>query len=780
MTAMTQDELLKQLVDELVRAKKPTSFCSSGTIDFGGATISIHGVGTLKLPMRTADVKKLSQVAVQAPYGKRTETIVDTAVRDTLEIPAELVTCSSQLVAALRTTVKNVAMALQLDYDRLQCELYKMLIYTKGGFFLPHRDSEKRSGMVASMIVVLPTKFNGGELLVEHEGRKHRFSFDAARQQLNAEYVAFFSDCQHEVKKVTSGVRICLAFNLMLQPESKSPKKSKDQKSDPKLLRTVEDWILHRAELPIVFALEHQYTSGGLSPSLLKGADAQLFEQLTYVAEEADCKLHFGQVSRHLCQYADDGSFGYGRRGYHRFSGDYSELEIGEVYDDEIVIDGWKDARGKPVRLANLLCESSQLIGAIPVEKWVPTKQDYEGYTGNAGNTLDRWYHKSAVILWPNSQHFEVIAQMGMQYAIEQFQKLIAKRETLKGDKQLRATGDCIKLAEVIIGRWPERGYHKIAANEELELLNRFAETLPTLESPKVIGDFLSTLAQRDQHFDLNKFVPIALKCLGSEVLLPLLRELIAFEQQPNKYGIVFVEGLTERNAAWLCKLYESPKHIESPALDQLLAIATEKIRKHVNQCDKVGNSRSTPPIDAWLLLCKTSLYSDNEQFLRELLKMPINFISIFDVRNVQVPASIKLREWSSKARTEMPQSLTEWIASIREWLQKATTTKPAPPVDLARQSDTGCNCQYCVQLSQFLSDREREHTDITAREDMRYHLENVIRTKQFDVTAVLNRSRRPYSLSLTKTSESYHRAVKQFEVDLKLLASLDLDYPAS
>lgn len=199
---------------------------------------------------------------------------------------------------------------------------YGPIGYNRSLALTPFPRNGLRSNITASMIVVLPTKFNGGELLVEHEGRKHRFSFDAARQQLNAEYVAFFADCQHEVKKVTSGVRICLAFNLMLQPEPKSPKKRKDQKSDPKLLRTVEDWILHRAELPIVFALEHQYTSGGLSPSLLKGADVQLFEQLSAVAEETDCKLHFGQVSRHLCQYADDGSFGYVRRGYHRFSGD--------------------------------------------------------------------------------------------------------------------------------------------------------------------------------------------------------------------------------------------------------------------------------------------------------------------------------------------------------------------------------------------------------------------------------------------------------------------------
>ena len=168
---MAQNELLQQIVKELERAKSPSTFCTHGKIDFEGADVSIDGVGKIKLPMRTVDVKRLFPVAVQAPYGKRTETIVDTNVRDTLEIPATSVTYSAKFEEALRSTIKNVAKTLQLDQARLQCELYKMLVYTKGGFFLPHRDSEKKSGMVATMIVVLPSKFNGGELLVEHEGR---------------------------------------------------------------------------------------------------------------------------------------------------------------------------------------------------------------------------------------------------------------------------------------------------------------------------------------------------------------------------------------------------------------------------------------------------------------------------------------------------------------------------------------------------------------------------------------------------------------------------------
>ena len=35
-----------------------------------------------------------------------------------------------------------------------------------------------------------------------------------------------------------------------------------------------------------------------------------------------------------------------------------------------------------------------------------PYASEYEGYMGNWGNTLDRWYHRAAVVVWPREQAF--------------------------------------------------------------------------------------------------------------------------------------------------------------------------------------------------------------------------------------------------------------------------------------------------------------------------------------------------------------------------------------
>ena len=161
---MSKELLLKQIVAELEKAKKTANFCTSGSFDFGDSRISVAGIGQIKLPLRTGDIRNLCDVAVQAPYGKRAETIVDREVRDTLEIPALDVSCSDALAEKLNTAVKSVASELHLEHERLECELYKLLIYTKGGFFLPHRDSEKKKAWLPRWLSCCQTNSTGVSL----------------------------------------------------------------------------------------------------------------------------------------------------------------------------------------------------------------------------------------------------------------------------------------------------------------------------------------------------------------------------------------------------------------------------------------------------------------------------------------------------------------------------------------------------------------------------------------------------------------------------------------
>ena len=46
------------------------------------------------------------------------------------------------------------------------------------------------------------------------------------------------------------------------------------------------------------------------------------------------------------------------------------------------------------------------MCASTPTGDLEPYSSEYEGYMGNYGNTLDRWYHRAAVIVWPGDRAF--------------------------------------------------------------------------------------------------------------------------------------------------------------------------------------------------------------------------------------------------------------------------------------------------------------------------------------------------------------------------------------
>ncbi len=73
--------------------------------------------------------------------------------------------------------------------------------------------------MFGSLVLVLPTPHEGGELILQHQGNKWTYDASQALSLLphaspRVAYVAFFSDVDHEVKRVTSGYRVTITYNL--------------------------------------------------------------------------------------------------------------------------------------------------------------------------------------------------------------------------------------------------------------------------------------------------------------------------------------------------------------------------------------------------------------------------------------------------------------------------------------------------------------------------------------------------------------------------------------
>jgi predicted 2-oxoglutarate/Fe(II)-dependent dioxygenase YbiX len=183
-------------------------FCTSGTLSPIDPGLEVVGVGPVRLPLKPAMAKSLIAAARIAPFGKGTETLVDTKVRKTFEIDASQIQLSATSEKTIDEVVSRVATDLGLTDLQLRAEPYKVLLYERGGHFQRHRDSEKIDRMVGSLIVMLPSGFSGGELVIRHEGARETFSFEAARSESTPNYVAFYADCEHEVLRVDTGRRL--------------------------------------------------------------------------------------------------------------------------------------------------------------------------------------------------------------------------------------------------------------------------------------------------------------------------------------------------------------------------------------------------------------------------------------------------------------------------------------------------------------------------------------------------------------------------------------------
>ncbi|KNG90844.1 hypothetical protein ANOM_000988 [Aspergillus nomiae NRRL 13137] len=101
-----------------------------------------------------------------------------------------------------------------LGSRKIYAELYKMNIYSgPSGLFRSHVDTPRSQTQVGSLVVCLPARFKGGNLLVRHQDREVDFDW-AAGSEASIQWAAFYSDCEHEIKTITEGDRITLTYNL--------------------------------------------------------------------------------------------------------------------------------------------------------------------------------------------------------------------------------------------------------------------------------------------------------------------------------------------------------------------------------------------------------------------------------------------------------------------------------------------------------------------------------------------------------------------------------------
>jgi hypothetical protein len=312
--------------------------------------------------------------------------------------------------------------------------------------------------MVATLVVVLPSEYSGGVLTVEHRGETKAFR-RLSSQAKDLSLIAFYADCHHAVSPIKSGVRVALTYHLSLVDRSND---ARPQISADVVDRLTAEVRAHfatpvakrydRSEPApperLVYLLDHEYTQRSLSWTHLKNSDSIRVAALRTAAERLDCECFLALAEVHeswMCE--DDYPRGrYGRRSG-RFEDDEEEenadeseeYELIELLENTIELNHWLDVAGKHVEGIPGTVSEEELHFTKPSSDLDPFKSEHEGYQGNYGNTVDRWYHRAAFVMWPRANTFALRAQASPQWAVDELMPICNRKPSNSRHRRRRS-----------------------------------------------------------------------------------------------------------------------------------------------------------------------------------------------------------------------------------------------------------------------------------------------------------------------------------------------------
>ena len=428
------------LTDLLRQLAAPGTFAARQRAPAKALDLEVIGLGPLELPIAPRTAQKLRALASPSPFGLRERTLHDPAVRTSLEIPSARLRLGERFGEAVGERVRSLTTELGFPEDcELEVKLDKLLLYEKGHFFKTHQDSEKSDGMIATLVVVLPSEYAGGAITVEHRGETRVFRRQAS-QKSELSLLAFYADCQHSVSAITSGVRVALTFQLSLTGQGQRASPVRTEALEPLVAAIREHFARpvqrrYGGEEPpperLIYLLDHEYTQRGLSWSRLKNGDRVRVAALRSAAERLDCECFLALAEVHETWMCDDDTYGryggrWGRRRYwDRAENDDESVEAAEhqlieLQDSSVELSHWLDHSGKPVEGSDAFAGGSELVFTTPSSDLAPFKSEHEGYQGNYGNTVDRWYHRAAFVMWPKANTFSLRAQASPEWALNE------------------------------------------------------------------------------------------------------------------------------------------------------------------------------------------------------------------------------------------------------------------------------------------------------------------------------------------------------------------------
>ena len=823
-TSAMADPIITALA-ALDEASTSSAFACRLKIPSEALALSVDGVGAIRFPVSKARARALVKIAKPAPFGHGERTLVDRRVRDVWEVAKSRVRIEARpWKASLKPALEKIRETLGLPAGRLEAKLHKLLVYESGQFFQPHRDTERDDTMIGTLVVVLPSEHRGGSLHVHHQGETRRFvARDPASPTLTL--LAFYADCTHEVKPLTEGYRVVLSHELhfVREPEASRPERTEQ---DEALERALE-WFFDPKRVPreswrrpvekLVYLLDHEYSPRSLSWERLKGTDNARVPALERTARTLGLHRHLALVAVDETwsareEYASSRRwYGRGRYrgGYEQYSGYDAEFDEEDEEDEEddddrdgIVagreerrrsrtvrqttvtyeleeliecgasLDHWIGAEGRPADLAALHVDEEELRWLTDLERFEPEFEEYEGWMGNYGNTLERRYRRAAIVLWPARSHHRIRARMGAgPFVRELLQEARAGRRDVARE-----------AVHAVIDDWPMGGLDSDAS---------------------VLGDTLALLEALDDEtlslgllsgFHLVALQPAAMPALialgerhGAEFCRELLDVWVG--AIPSAAGRAPSVGYRSaglgRRLDWLDVFPAFCREVRHSAGDawsgtpmllfeRLLALALEDHVQRWRSQRPSARRKAAPVATKRLVELLEAARATNGHEAEAMVIDALQAHHDDYLPETLVDVVEHLGEGKRKRSAALVESWTVLRERVAETLRVMLERSDRAADDWSLEASLDCDCEDCRTLAGFLAARDERALDLPLRKDRRAHLHRRIDERELPLEHETLRQGRPYVLQLRKRKVLFERTRREHRHARALLARLD------
>jgi hypothetical protein len=778
---------LKPLEALLSRVRQPGDFFVSGTVEMPMPKMEVEGAGVLSFPVPGAQIAKIVGKAQRAPYGRGRDTIVNTSVRNVWQIaPGKIKIGGKSWAANFEAILSKVRAGLGCGDAMVSAELYKLLVYDRGGFFLPHRDTEKRAGMFGTLVVTLPSAYRGGELRIRHSGREVTVETNILDPS-ELSYVAFYADCEHEVLPVREGNRLCLVYNL-IQKRSKGRieiLKAPEYESQTSRAAAILERSLTAPNAPakIAWLLEHQYSPAALSFSALKGADAARARVLAQAAARAQCAAHLGIV--HIGESGsaepDDAFYGSRWSRYRDYDGEDEEDAAEEDEEEEgftaasvddawQYVDEWRARDDRAVKFGRIPLGGGELLPAGALDREPPDEKRLTEASGNEGATYERSYHRAALVLWRENRSIDVLLQAGVVGALPYLKRLAA------GGK--RARPEALAAAKRILDAWPaetKRWETYSIRNEWPEPAHRIEmmAALQKLNAPDLLERFLSDVVTPSYDGSENEALLACADVLVGSRTAAVLSNLVSAQMRKRPHECSeFLLALSK--SPLLC--FPEVAEAEVTGLDSIGArnAETESPDSEAEDFDWEPVNRQRPLGPEFLenLLRALPRFGDGSLCGAAAEKIASRS-GVFNPVTLVVPALERIGAGRGKMTLPVESSVKRLWAGAAEFLLLRSEAPPEPPSDWNMDVEIPCSCTDCRELQAFARNPAAQVHRFRVKKERRRHLHGTINRHRLDMTHVTERVGSPQTLVCTKDRRTFDRRMTQYREEIAAMRRL-------